>query len=60
MKHISSSTVRLSAQAWLVKLDDGMDLLETMPNRCGFIRENKAFEQEARVSVFLSQSHLHG
>ena len=43
-----------NAQSWLRRLYERIDTLETMPERCGLIRECYAFEEEVRELLHFS------
>lgn len=43
-----------NAKNWLRKLYLKIDTLETMPQRCGLIRENNAFEEDVRELLHYS------
>jgi plasmid stabilization system protein ParE len=43
-----------NAAVWLRKLHEDVYSLQTMPERCGLIRENDAFEEDVRQLLHLS------
>lgn len=43
-----------NGQAWLRKLYQKMESLETLPHRCGAIREYDAFEEDVRELLHFS------
>ncbi len=51
--HIHSDSPQ-NAAGWLRELYDRIETLETLPQRCGLIRENDAFEQEVRCLLHYS------
>lgn len=43
-----------NAKAWLNKIYQKITALDSMPHRCGVIRENQSFDEELRELLFYS------